>query len=462
MNLSHEKQTRLHTLVSYLSGCLCLMLPAMYNSYPLVTPDTGGYIENAWRLHVPIDRPISYAILLRIATLSGLTLWGIIVAQTLLLVHFLRRVTQKILGAQYSNRLFFLITLLLGTCTSAGWVNSQVMPDIFSAILLLALVDYYLSPTHKKSVKVYYFIVLWFIIQQHNSHLLIVLALCILARLYSVFSRQRWFLKKTAFLFVITLFSYLSISFFNLWEGNRFRPSASTHIFMMSRMAENGILDQFLKQYCPTEHYSLCAYQGCTGDRQWDFMWSSGQLVDSGGCEVGWTTMEKEYSLIVRRSLTRPKYLGLQLYEALEAGIRQLPQVSVSFQRQGDDSFPYKMVQEHFPREIKEYRTSLQQCDAPLSSRMGFFNGIIFVFLLLTAAATLYTYPGRQSRAALRNWNFMLAMLLAGILANAFFTATFSTVLDRLQTRIFWLLPFACMLFLVQILAPGRDKEAGA
>lgn len=440
--ISTSTQRAFSTLLLYSTCAFCLLLPALYNGYPLVNPDSGAYIANGWLLDVPIDRPITYSIFVRVASLSGVSLWGVALAQTLLLVWLLRRVSRRLLADQYNDRLFVALVILLSAFTSAGWFCSLITADIFTALLILAIADFYLS-TPSRSQKVAYFALLWFFVEQHNSHLLIILLFCIIALAYGYFRRQKQLRSKTLFLSAVTVFSFISISFFNLWEGNSFRPSASTHIFLMARMAENGILDKYLDEYCPTEHYTLCDYRNNTGDRQWEFMWGDhGHLHDAGG----WDKVEEEYNHIIFRTLTNPRYLALQVYESLEATIRQIPQLQVSVMAQGNGSSPYNAINDYLPGEIKEYRSSLQQTNV-LQTQMGYFNGLIFLFAIITIVSTLFTY-NRSDAPQLKDWTLFLTFVVVLILLNAFVTATFSTVIDRLQSRVFWLLPFTCLLYL--------------
>ncbi len=441
-----HKTRFLSTVLLYLASAFILLLPAFYNGYPLVTPDTGAYVDSGWYFHMPLDRPITYSIFVRIASGSGISLWGVVLWQTLILVYFLQRISRKVLGDRYRHNLFLAIILLLSGFTSAGWTTSHVMPDIFTAILLLAVADFFLSPPAGIKVRILYFLFLFSIIQFHNSNLLLMLVFCILAGGYAFFGRKKGYAKKIGFLFGATVCSFVSLSLFNLWQGNGFRPSASTHLFLISRMAENGILDKFLGQYCPTEHYELCKVQGNTGERQWDFMWSDkGFLHD----KASWHQMEHEYNQIVFRSVTRPQYLAMHLYESIEGTIRQIPQCTVNTFAQGKGSTPYNAIEKHLSQEIKEYRNSLQQLNQ-LQGQMIYVNGIIFIFLIVLMVFTLFCWPSILRQPDFRNWYFFLLLALSGILINAWVTATFSTVIDRLQARVFWLLPFAGILFLVK------------
>ncbi len=445
--LIKEQNKTVHNYLVNLVSVFCLLLPALYNGYPIVTSDSGSYISAGWILDVPIDRPITYSIFIRMASLSGFSLWGVLIAQSLILVYYLKRMSKHVLQEKYSDRLFLILVLLLTSFSSLGWVTSQIMPDIFTPILLLAVADYYLTPNNTLKQKTISFILLWIYIEQHNSNLLIELLFCTLVLVYCFFKKHQKLFQKTRFLFILTIFSFVSISFFNLWEGNSFRPSASSHVFMMSRMAENGILDQVLEEYCLTENYSICEYQGRLGNRQWDFMWDNenGHLQNAGG----WQNVEKEYNKIIFKSLTKPRYLLLHIYEAAEASVRQMSQFTLSFMVQGEGSSPYNAIKNYLPREIKEYITSKQQC-RELNEIKGFLNGVIYVFTTAILFLSMFNYNSTRDNSKGPTYNYFFVFVILTVSINAIVTASFSTVVDRLQARVFWLVPFACLLFLIK------------
>src|ERR1043165_3583746 len=69
---------------SLLICSVCLLIPAIWNHYPLVNPDTATYIESGFLPDSPADRPITYGILVRLLTLNGLSLWLMVFAQAYL------------------------------------------------------------------------------------------------------------------------------------------------------------------------------------------------------------------------------------------------------------------------------------------------------------------------------------------------------------------------------------------
>ena len=171
------------------------MIPALYNSYPMVTSDSGAYINNAWIIHVPEDRPIGYSIFIRLMSLSGVSLWGVVIVQSLIVSFFLQLITRHLLGAKYHHFLFLGISLLLGVASTAGWFAGQVMPDIFTALLLLSLCVLFFIPLKKNwHVWILYIFILVCILL-HNSNLLITLSLGLALLGYALYIKRKEFYR---------------------------------------------------------------------------------------------------------------------------------------------------------------------------------------------------------------------------------------------------------------------------
>src|SRR4051812_28721662 len=95
-----SRKTLYRLLPDWLFGAFCLAIPALYNSYPLITSDSGAYIGNGYSLMMPIDRPLAYSVLLRISSLDT-TLWGLISVQVLTVSLLLLVLTRYFLGPVY-------------------------------------------------------------------------------------------------------------------------------------------------------------------------------------------------------------------------------------------------------------------------------------------------------------------------------------------------------------------------
>jgi len=125
-------------------------------------------------------------------------------------------------------------------------------------------------------------------------------------------------------------------------------------------------------------------------------------------------------------------------------------------QLEGTD--PYNVLKKYFKPQVKEYRSALQ-ANNQLPLRM--FNVVIFVTCSIIFLTFLF-FAGKHksdfSDKAVIDWQTILVILLLFILINAFVTANFSTVIARLQARVFWVLPFVCLLYCLQYLLPSHEE----
>lgn len=426
-----------------LAACLIgffLLIPAFYNGFPLVTSDSGAYIENAFKLYMPNDRSPGYSFFLRVSSL-GISLWFTVVVQAIITGHLMDVVLRHFLGPYYSLRLVILTGLLTGVCTSSGWMCGQLMPDIFTAILALTLITIFFIPADKKWEVPARYVLVFFCLLIHNSHILI--AFCFGALLFLYAWRQKRPIARRRALAVtgIAVGAWLTLASLYAGAGRGFTASPSAPVFMMSRMAENGILDKYLAENCWDNKYKICAYRSQWGDRQWDFMWEPGSPLYKTG---GWDSNREEYSRIVRGTLTKPKFLAMHMLKNGEAAIRQLPLIYVGdgLGPHGDKSNPYWKVDESFNHQMREYRSALQQhSDLNLPP----WNALIILFFV-SAVACLLLLP-RHITSGYRN---IFLFLLLFIFINSAMTATFATIVARYQARVVWLVPFLCVILIAK------------
>jgi hypothetical protein len=426
-------------------GAFCLLIPALYNGFPLVTADSGGYISNSYSLYIPMDRPVGYSLFMGLSQ-GRLSLWTVVVGQALIVSGLLRVLAIHFLGGVYKRSVFFAIMLALGAATSAGWTCGQLTPDIFTPILLLTIgVLIYVPCDKPEKFALWTLVFASMLIHSSNLMIGILLALCML-----VWKWRREALRRFSLMLLgVCVLSWLSLSTMTAIAGRGFRPSSSTHVFIMSRMAENGILDTYLREYCPTENYSLCAYRGKIPDRQWGFMWGyDGPFYATGG----WEHSEKEYARLIRNTLTKPKYLAMHMVKNLEATMRQLPLIQV-----GDElaplpygTSPFKAIDEHNSHQIKEYASALQQHQ---ELGLGAWNRVLVPFQLALCVALLLCYSSRRAKTdiPLSQLRSLINISLLFILLNAMMTATFATVVARYEARLFWVLPFFSILYIIRL-----------
>src|SRR5262249_46707727 len=116
-----------------LSMTLLYLLPALYNGFPLVFPDTAGYLIG----HTP-NRSLGYYIFNRIVDMR-ISPWPGVVLQSLIVSCTIWQFASALFNIVDFPRMF-LLAVFLTIGTSLPWFVSWIMPDIFTALMIIALV----------------------------------------------------------------------------------------------------------------------------------------------------------------------------------------------------------------------------------------------------------------------------------------------------------------------------------
>ena len=118
-----------------LLSVLCLVWPALWNFYPIVFADTGTYLSQAMHRYLGWDRPVFYSLFIWPLHL-GLTTWPVILAQSCLTVLVLDR-TRRAFGL--TSGWLLGLTVFLAVTTWLPWTVAELMPDLFTPLLILLL-----------------------------------------------------------------------------------------------------------------------------------------------------------------------------------------------------------------------------------------------------------------------------------------------------------------------------------
>jgi hypothetical protein len=208
-------------------------------------------------------------------------------------------------------------------------------------------------------------------------------------------------------------------------------------------MVENGIAGEYLNEYCATEPSTLCPYKDHLPERQWGFMWDSGGALYKAG---GWQATEGEYSRIIRKTLTTPKYLGMHITRNAWAALQQLPMIYVGeeFSSFSVNTSTYIANERYYPQELQQH---YNERDLQQTQVIDYCYVVIVAFEMLVFIAALLLSLRGPSSAMLRG---MVRFSILFILLNAAITVTFATVVARYEARVFWVMPFLAALYLIR------------
>lgn len=79
-------------------------------------------------------------------------LWGPVIVQSALLAFLLCKLTMAVLQTT-KQQIITWVTLIIGLLTGAGAITSYIMPDVFTAIMLLAGIIYLIDNAQPKALR---------------------------------------------------------------------------------------------------------------------------------------------------------------------------------------------------------------------------------------------------------------------------------------------------------------------
>ena len=124
----------LHRTGTSLAGMLVLMAPALWNGFPLLQYDTGGYIARWFEGTLEVSRSTVYGIFLNL--LAWPDFWPAILVQASLTVWILSLVA-RLHG--FGACTVLIVIAALSVITALPFIVDVLLTDIFAGLAILAL-----------------------------------------------------------------------------------------------------------------------------------------------------------------------------------------------------------------------------------------------------------------------------------------------------------------------------------
>lgn len=426
MGLKASWENNRQSLLLIGAAALLLLAPAFRNGFPFTYLDTHSYIHSGMTMSVPFDRPIFYGIWLMLSSLR-FSLWLPAILQALLTSALLYRLLTLHTDIQKQPFHFLALTGFLSLLTGAGINAAMLLPDAFSPLLVLGFILLLTDPTYRKS----YLSLLLFAAVMHNSHWLILMALTITYGLYSWRIRsfpKRFMLQLSA----LIIGAFLLLSSTNYLKFKVFTPAKASTFFMMGRLAETGVLRTYVADHCPELPAHLCANQQELIQGASAFIWTESSPLQAGG---GYLKNEAIYQGIVKDVLTHPRYLLPFLYRSFFDGLHQLFLNRVMIDGMDKSHPTFVQLEKHFTTDSTAARQSLQAAGPDTYPILNMLYQLVLLVALIVVLFGMLTLKNKLP--------LVVGLLVLGILANAWVTATFANVDSRLQARMAWLLVVA-------------------
>ncbi len=438
-----------NTLWHLFWGTIILSIIALYNGYPLVYSDTGTYIYSGFEKFIPLDRPVTYGLFLRYASL-GLSGWFVILVQNFITAFVIFSTLHLFdIDRKFFSKAYYSILLFLVLFTGIGWYSNQLMPDFFAPLTILI----FFILCKRKNLLDFQGIMLIFIfilsLTTHFSHLLIgsILIISTLVAKKNSTLLIDISLKRIIVVASIVLLSWFILPSINYLIEKKFVLSKGTHVFLMAHLDDTGILKKFLDEKCSETEFKdckLCNYKDSLPTDLASFIWSGDVLNKSGG----WIESKTEYDKIIKATLTNPGYLILNIYRSITYGLIQLTknEIGEGLSAYVEGSPPYGQIYWRFNDERNNYLNSRQNHWNGVELNRDLVNTIHVMLLVISLFILILLFSGPLSEKIDKTQRMFLLFILFSIVLNSFVTAGLNSPCSRFQARVVWLLPFALLI----------------
>ncbi len=418
------------------------MVVAWYNGFPLVHFDSAAYIEQAIYPHFSPERTPFYGLFIKASSLH-LSLWFTVVLQSGILSFLLIRYVRLLVGAEHSEYVFSYLFAITGIVilTGVSWVVSHLMPDVFTAILLLSILLLFTDKYASVYMQGLYALLIFVAICMHFSHIAISIIVAIYILLTSIKNPTAGYRAKSCVLLGICSIFFTTICTANAVKKHGFQFARGKEVYMMAKLTENGILQKYLKTTCPNNNQDICKFKDRLPSSMSEFLLSGESPLYKMG---GWDSSTANFGNIVSDVFSRPEYAGMMLQKTITGALKQLVQVALpqELTPQNRDSETFKKVSNYFPDEAGEFEISMQQTEILNTSTSNFIHLLFFV---VSSLWLIVHYKQALSPLTVSCYSIIIVF----IITNAVIVAFWGSADWRFQFRIFWLLPATNFLVII-------------
>jgi hypothetical protein len=431
--------------ITALAMITALLWPALWNGFPIVFYDTGGYLDAAMSGILANGRSTLYGFFLRLGVPTNFWLNIIVQAGT---IAWLIAATLRAHGLGRRPQLALSVTLALAALTSLPWYAAQLMPDVWLPAAAIAL---YLLAFRSGAFRQWENLLLGFIvafaIAGHMATLALMLAVAAVLLLGRLLA-PRWSWPRPALRnpMLAVVAGVLLILVADRLIAGRFAFTPGGENFLFGRLIETGIAKRYLADHCPDRRLRVCSYRDQLPAKGDDWLWDTQSPLWRIG---GWEKFAPEAQHIVLDSLRA--YPGPHLRAAAEGALSQF-----FLLKSGDDItastwHTHGMFEKLAPQLFPTFRAARQQ-------RTGFDFDRMNVLHVPVALGAIFALPvivllrwGRRVRGSAAALALFVLIVLAG---NAVICGVLSNPHARYQSRLVWLAPLTLVIALAGMRRP--------
>jgi hypothetical protein len=425
-----------------------LLAPALWNGYPLLQSDTGGYLARWYEGYLVPSRSTVFGLYLHYGEATGF--WLNLVIQAVATIWILQLVL-RVFGLAKPWRLFGLC-LVLTLTTALPWLVSMLLTDIFSGLSVLSLFVLVLHGDKiSRSEKAALFVFTAFAAATHSATMAVLLGLCCVGWIARPFLGRRIPASHLAQGTLTIAAGAVMLLSANYALSGQVAWTPGGYSIAFARMLQDGIVTRYLNDHCSTQHFKLCPYRNNLPETADDFLWSRETVFNKLGRFPG---MSDEMGYIAVHAIA--DYPLWQAEEALLATGEQMLKVAT-----GENTDPPTVA--HTYGIFRVYlRQQLKAMDAARQQKsfitFGPVNLIHVPVALISTATVFIMLIGAVFRRRIDDVTLLAAAVCLTLLGNAFICGVISGPHDRYGSRLVWITTFTIMIAAMRRFPPRSES----
>jgi hypothetical protein len=433
--------------VAALAIPVLLLAPAIWNGYPLLQYDTGGYLARWYEGYLVPSRSTVFGIYLHYG--EGSNFWINLGIQALATLWILQLVL-RVFGMTRPSRLAA-ISLVLILTTALPWLASMLLTDIFAGLSVLSL---FILVLHGDKVstpeKLLLFVFTAFSGATHSATLAVLLGLCLCGWIARPWLHARIALSGLlqGSLTIVAGAAMLLAANFALSGQLAWTPGGSGVAF--GRMMQDGIVASYLRAHCPDERLKLCPYRDQLPATADAFLWGNSMFNTLGRFKG----LDDEMGFIVLHSLA--EYPAWQAKAALAATAEQLTEVATGEGTNGWIPHTYGIIEHYIPAQLGPMRAAHQQ---HWEINFRAINFIHVPVALASMLSMIVISAAAMRRRQLDDLTLLAATVSLALLGNAFVCGVISGPHDRYGARMVWIATLVALIAAFRHFADRGDAS---
>ncbi len=431
------------------AGFALLLAPAIWNGFPLLQYDTGGYLARWYEGYLVPSRSTVYGLVL--FWLQKPDFWPVAVLQTGMTLWTLALVL-RVYGFGRRPLVLFVTAIMLALGTSLPFLTGILLTDIFAGLSVLAL---YLIVVRPKALtrweRAALMALIGFSVATHSATFAVILVL--LGAALAVAWRRRDLVTLTGIargVLSLALGGVMLLSA-NFALSGKLAWTPGGYGILFARMMQDGIVKRYLDQHCAEHAYKLCPYRNNFPETADAFLWGD-SVFNTLGRFAG---LDPEMREIVLGSLRA--YPLWQIQAAAKAVAIQLVRVESGEGVVKEIWHTEGMVERYVPAALPGLRAARQHRTELSFDAINAIHVPVAIGSLLALLALIAIGARRRRFAQLGG---LAATAAVAILANAAICSIISNPHARYGARLAWVATFVVIIAAWEMLSDACPASA--